>query len=121
MSKTAIIILSDPKAGADESLGKLLNGLAAAYDFKQAGKDVKVLFQGAGTRWPEQLQKEDHMAHKIFKAVEEEIEGVSAACSQLFGADPAGMDLIGGNPIPNTPGLPSLVKLQDDGYQILTF
>ena len=119
--KTAIIILSDPKSGADESLGKALNGMAAAYDFKQAGEEVKILFQGAGTRWPQELQKEDHLAHKIYKAVEDKIEGVSAACSKLFGADPSGHDLIGGNPIPNTAGLPSLVQLRKDGYTILTF
>jgi hypothetical protein len=30
MSKTAIIILSDPKGGAEESIALLVNGLAAA-------------------------------------------------------------------------------------------
>jgi len=65
MSKTAIVILSDPKSDLDESLGRALNGLAAAYDFKTAGEDIKILFSGAGTRWPKEFQKEDHIAHKI--------------------------------------------------------
>ena len=113
--------MSDPKSGTDESLGRALNGMAAAYDFKQADEDVKILFQGAGTRWPEVLQNEDHPANRIFKAVEDKIEGVSAACSQLFGANPSGFDLISGNNVPNTAGLPSLVALQKDGYSIIVF
>ena len=60
--KAAIIILSDPKAGGEEALGRLFNGLAAAYDFKQRGDEVSVLFQGAGTRWAGELVKKDHPA-----------------------------------------------------------
>ena len=50
--KAAIIILSDPKNGGEDALGRMFNGLAAAYDFKQRGTDVSIYFQGAGTRWP---------------------------------------------------------------------
>lgn len=48
MNKTAIVILSDPKAGSEEALGRVFNVLAAAYDFKNAGEDVKIVFQGNG-------------------------------------------------------------------------
>jgi len=121
MSKTAIIILSDPKMGSDEATSRLLNGLAAAYDFKQAGEEVKILFHGTGTRWPKVLQDESHFGNNIYEQVKDKIEGVSAACTAVWGADPAGHDLISGNDIPGTPGLPSIVKLQKDGYQVLTF
>ena len=47
--KAAIIILSDPKSGSEESLGRVFNALAAAYDFKQRGDEVTVRFQGTGT------------------------------------------------------------------------
>ncbi len=119
--KTAIIILSDPKAGSEESLGRAFNALAAAYDFKNAGEDVSILFQGPGTRWPEALQKQDHPAHELFKAVEDKIQGVSAACTEVFGANPAGFDLIKDNKVPNTSGLPSLNNLQKEGYNVLVF
>lgn len=46
MKKTAIIILSDPKAGTEEALGRVFN--ASAYEFKHAGEDVKIIFQGTG-------------------------------------------------------------------------
>ena len=121
MSKSAIIILSDPKAGLDESTGRLLNALAAAYDYQAAGEEVKIIFQGAGTRWPAIIQKEDHIANKVYKMVEKNIEGVSAACTTIWGAEPSGLDLIANNPLPGTPGLSSFVKLQKEGYTILNF
>ena len=49
--KAAIIILTDPKSGSEEALGRVFNGLATAYDFKQQGDDVTVRFQGTGVRW----------------------------------------------------------------------
>ncbi len=121
MSKTAIIIISDPKSGTDESLGRALNALAAAFDFKNSKEEVQIIFTGPGTRWPEQLQKEDHIGHKIYKEVEDVITGVSAACSQVFGANPSGLDLISNNPVPGTPGLPSIVELQKEGCNVLVF
>jgi hypothetical protein len=48
-NKTAVLIFSDP-GGGDEALGRVFNALAAAYDFDLAGSDVRVQFQGAGTR-----------------------------------------------------------------------
>jgi hypothetical protein len=119
--KTAIIILSDPKGESEESLGRVFNGLAAAYDYKSAGKEVSILFQGAGTRWPEVLQKENHPAHELFEAVADKIQGVSCACADVFGADTTGYDLIKDNKVPKTTGLPSLSNLQDQGFNVLTF
>ncbi|MEE8128533.1 MAG: DsrE family protein [Nitrospinaceae bacterium] len=119
--KTAIIILSDPKGESEESLGRVFNALAAAYDFKSAGKEVSILFQGAGTRWPEVLQKEDHPAHELYRAVEEKIQGISCACADVFGANASGLDLIKDNKVPKTTGLPSLSNLQEQGFNVLTF
>lgn len=121
MTKTAIVVLSEPKANSDEALGRVFNALAAAYDFKTAGEEVKVLFQGAGTRWPVELQKDKHPANTLYKAIEDKIEGVSCACADVFGAEPAGLDLITNNPVPGTSGLPSLVNLQKEGFNIITF
>ncbi len=119
--KTAIIILSDPKGESEESLGRVFNALAAAYDFKSAGKEVSILFQGTGTRWPEVLQKEDHPAHDLFEAVADKIAGISCACADVFGANTNGYDLIKDNSVPKTTGLPSLSKLQEQGFNVLTF
>ena len=119
--KTAVLVFSDPKSGSDEALGRVFNALATVYEFKNAGEDVSMFFQGAGTRWPELLPKEDHPAYQLFKAVEDKVEGVSCGCADVFGANASGFDLIKDNKVPGTTGLPSLVRMQKEGYNIITF
>jgi hypothetical protein len=123
-SKTAIVVLSDPRGG-EEALGRLFNALAATYDFKQKQQDVQLLFQGAGTRWSGLLTKADHPAHALYKAIEDKVAGVSSGCADVFGArtdaEQNGFSLIAGNAVPGTSGLPSLATYASDGYAILTF
>ncbi len=122
--KATIIIFSDPKNG-EEALGRAFNGLAAAYDFKQAGDDVSVVFQGTGTRWIGELSKKDHAAHDLFEAVKDQVAGVSCGCADVFGAsedaEKSGFDLIKENPVPGTRGMASLRKFAVEGSTILTF
>jgi len=125
MKKAAIIVLSDPKVGSEESLGRLFNALAAVYDFKERGADVQLLFQGAGTRWAGELVNEAHPAYELFAAVKDKVAGVSCGCADVFGAHEGaaacGLDLITENAVPNTTGLPSLARLTEEGYAVLTF
>lgn len=123
--KVTIAIFSDPKNGSEEALGRVFNGLAAAYDFKQAGDNVSVVFQGAGTRWIGELTKKDHPAHELFEAVKDQVAGVSCGCADVFGgaeeAQKSGFDLIKNNPIPGTSGLSSFRTLISEGSTVLTF
>ena len=120
-----IAIFSDPKNGSEEALGRVFNGLAAAYDFKQAGDEVSVVFQGTGTRWIGELTKKDHPAHELFEAVKDQVAGVSCGCADVFGgaedAQKSGFDLIKNNPIPGTSGLNSFRKAVAEGSTVLTF
>jgi len=122
--KTAIVILSDPKAGED-ALGRAFNGLAAAYDYKQNGDDVTVLFQGAGTRWIAELGNADHPVHGLFEAVKDTVAGVSCGCADVFGAtddiEKSAFEFVKDNDIPGTKGLPSLRKLASEGYTVMSF
>ncbi len=123
--KAAIVVLSDPKTGSEDALGRVFNALAAAYDFKQGGDDVTILFHGAGTRWIGELTKAEHPAHTLFEEVKDEVAGASCGCADVFGAteevEKSGFDLISENPVPGTSGLPSLRKLVSEGYAVLTF
>jgi hypothetical protein len=123
--KAAIVVFSDPKSGSEESLGRVFNALAAAYEFKQKGDDVRILFHGAGTRWVGELTKGDHPAHGLFEAVKDKVAGVSCGCADVFGAtaeaEKNGFELIKDNRVPNTSGLPSFRTLASDGYTVLTF
>lgn len=123
--KTAIIILSDPKTGSEEALGRVFNALAAAYDFKQQGHEVTVLFQGTGSRWIGELSKPEHPVHGLFDAVKDTVAGVSCGCAEVFGAsedvEKSAFDYVKDNAVPGTAGLPSLRKLAGEGYSIMSF
>lgn len=123
--KTAIIVLSDPKTGSEEALGRVFNALSSAYEHKHHGDEVTVFFQGAGTRWVAELTRSDHPVHELFRAVEDTVAGVSRGCAAVFGAteeaERSGFELIQENPVPGTEGLPSLRRLSAEGYQIVTF
>ncbi|HEY5601550.1 MAG TPA: DsrE family protein [Gammaproteobacteria bacterium] len=123
--KTAIVVMSDPKTNSEEALGRLFNALATAYDFKHNGDEVTLLFQGAGTRWAGEVTKKEHPAHGLYKAVEDTVAGVSCGCADVFGASEAaqknGFELIKGNAVPGTSGLPSLRALSAAGYNIMVF
>ncbi|MGP1718058.1 MAG: DsrE family protein [Methylophilus sp.] len=123
--KAAIIILSDPTHGGEEALGRAFNGLAAAYDFKQAGTEVAVYFQGAGTRWAAVISQKDHALHALYSAVSDTVAGVSCGCADVFGAREAsekqGFELITDNRVPGTSGLPSIAQLSAQGYTIFNF
>jgi hypothetical protein len=123
MPKATVIVLSDP-AGGEEALGRVFNALAAAYDFKRSGRPVQLVFQGTGTRWPTVLARPEHPAHPLYQAVADTVAGASAGCAAVFGATEGlrreGLLSISDNPVPGTPGLPSLVEYVSDG-PVLTF
>ncbi|MEH6478049.1 MAG: DsrE family protein [Sneathiella sp.] len=123
--KTAILVLSDPNHGKEEALGRVFNALATAYDFKQSGTEVKVLFNGTGTRWITELSNPENPVHGLFEAVKDTVAGVSCGCADVFGAaediEKSGYDFLTENAVPGTRGLPSLHQMTADGYSILTF
>lgn len=123
--KAAIVVLSDPNSGSEESVGRAVNALAVAYDYKQKGEEVSILFQAAGTRWPAVLDRADHPYHALYESVKDKVAGVSCGCSDVFGARAAaekgGYDLLTENAVPGTSGFPSLRRLVSEGYAVFTF
>ena len=123
--KAAILVLSDPKHGSDEALGRVFNALAAAHEFKRHGDDVTLLFQGAGTRWAGELIRPEHPAHALFESVRDTVAGASCGCADVFGAgdgvEACGLERVADNPVPGTSGLASLRSLAAKGYTVLTF
>lgn len=125
MSKTAIVIYSDPKAGSDEALGRLFNAMFVAYELKEKKQDVALIFQGAGVRWPSEIVKPGHPANALYQAVEDTVVGACQGCADVFGATDdvraAGLRLINEKAIPGTSGIIDLSKYLDEGYRVLTF
>ncbi|GAA5515066.1 hypothetical protein Dcar01_03830 [Deinococcus carri] len=117
-TKIAVVILADTKT--EEGLGRAYNALMTAKEFHDAGESVRVYLDGAGTRWPAELAKPDHIAHALYEEVKPLVAGACGGCAAVFGA---------------TEGVQSeQVKLLDEfgpgvsyrdmltqGYQVLTF
>jgi len=125
MSKTAIVIYSDPKSGSEEALGRLFNGMFVAYELLEKKQDVALIFQGTGVRWASELVKPEHPAHALYNAVKDSVVGVCGGCADVFGATQdaknAGANLIHEKAIPGTSGIIDLSKYLDAGYRVLNF
>ena len=123
--KTAVVILSDPKSGSEESLGRLFNAMFLVYELKEKDQDVALIFQGAGSRWASEVVRQDHPANPLYQAVRDKVVGVCGGCADVFGAtvdaEAAGANLIREKEIPGTTGIIDLSRYLDEGYRLLTF
>jgi hypothetical protein len=123
--KTAIIIMSDPKSGSEEALGRVFNALALASESKQKGDEVAVVFNGAGTRWPAELTKLSHPANGLYNSVRDVVQGASCGCADFFaakdGVEACGVPLKKDHALAGTSGLLSLRRYIADGWQTVVF
>lgn len=125
MSKTAIVVLADPKSGGEEALGRVFNAMFLAYELKEKRQDVAVIFQGAGVRWAAELVNPAHPANPLYQAIADTVVGVCGGCADVFGATQSvvdsGIKLVREKEIPGTNGIIDLSKYVDDGYSLVTF
>jgi hypothetical protein len=123
--KTAVVIMSDPQTKTDESLGRLLNALAFAFESRAAGDEVEIVFKGAGTRWPGELAKLEHPANERYQSVREFVKGASLGCATKYGAKEAvtnaGIALLADTPLPGTPGIAGLRQYYADRWNVAIF
>jgi hypothetical protein len=118
MTKIAIVVFSD--TNTMEAMGKVSNAFVLANETLEGGAELKFIFEGAGTKWIGELEKEDHMLHKAYAGLKKNITGVCSYCSKAFGVkaqvESSGLPLL--EEYNNHPSLLNLVK---DGYQVLIF
>lgn len=123
--KTVVVIMSDPKSGSEEALGRVFNALALASECKQKNDEVAVVFNGTGTRWPAELTKLSHPANALYNSVRDVVQGVSCGCAEVFGAKEAvescGVPLKKDHALAGTAGLLSLRRYVADGWNIVVF
>jgi len=116
--KIAIVILADTEEHGDH--GRVTNAFELAKEAKEAGDDVVILFDGAGTKWVPEIAKEGSPMNKIYQAVADKVLGACAFCSSAFGVkdqvSAAGVKLVS-----EYDGHPSLRRLIAEGYSIVTF
>ncbi|MBI5698010.1 MAG: hypothetical protein HZC29_05925 [Thaumarchaeota archaeon] len=82
--KVAVFVLAD--VGTHDGLGRVVNALEAVKQFKESGDDVRLYFDGAGTKWISELSKKDHIAHGLHDSVADKVEGACLFCAAAFGA-----------------------------------
>jgi len=118
MLKIAIVVLADTETHGDSA--RAVNALETAQEFKEAGDDVRLIFDGAGTRWLAEFANSEHRLHKKFMALQENVTGACAFCARAFHVEEqvqaAGFQLLSENA-----GHPSIRSLVADGFQVITF
>jgi len=120
MKKYGIVILADVTTGSKEALGRVLNALVLANDLFSRGDDVKVFFQGAGTRCINVLEESSHLGHVLYKNIKDKV-CASKACSSAFGANVTTVPLLSEFEIKDLGGATSLAKYIHDGYSMVSF
>jgi hypothetical protein len=117
-AKVAIVILADTETRADRA--KVANALTTAYEFKETGEEVTVVFTGAGTSWIPELSDPDHRLHKAFDLVKDKVAGACKACAVSFGVkdevEASGVPLLA-----EYRGHQSFRMLVAEGFQVITF
>ena len=118
MTKAALIVLADTET--HEDLGRLANALVTAEDFKEAGDEVQVIFDGAGTKWVAELENPAHKLHDRYEAVKDTVAGACAYCASAFNVkdqiEESDIELLD-----EFEHHPSIRRFVAEGYQVLTF
>ena len=118
MHKIAIVVLADTTQS--DSLGRIVNALMAAKEFKENQDDVQLIFTGTGTKWLVELNKPGHQLHEVFNSVKENIKGACGFCATAYGVTDAVKSC--GIQVLNEYGTNmSFLNLVNEGYQIITF
>jgi hypothetical protein len=123
--QTGIMVFADPRSGGEEALGRLFNALFLAYELKERDEPVELIFQGAGSRWPEVIAAPGHPAQALYGAVQDKVAGVCGGCADVFGAargaEAAGAKLVRERMIPGTTGVIDLSRYVGEGARLVTF
>ncbi len=118
MPKLAVLVLAGTDTHAD--MGRTANALQVANEFKQAGDEVKIVFDGAGTEWVGKLHDPEGDLNPLFEQVRDTVEGACRYCAAAFGVTQevkaAGVPLLDDHE-----QHPSLRKLVVDDYQVISF
>lgn len=118
MNKVAILVLADTETHGD--LGRAVNALEVAKEFKEAGDEVALIFDGAGTKWVAELSNPEHRRHALFASLRDVVHGACAFCSAAFGVKDAVLSA-GVTLLDEFEQHPSLRRLVSQGYQVITF
>jgi len=118
MNKVAVVILSEME-DSHADLGRVVNGLQVASEFKEAGDELTVIFDGGGVVSAVQIADPEHRLHKLYQLLVDDI-GICRYCARAFEVyeDAEELDLPFLSEYKQHPSLHARVT---DGYQVITF
>lgn len=117
MSKTAIILFAGTEGKAD--MGRAVNALEMTKELQEAGDDVQLIFDGAGTAWVEKFANSDNDYHELYQAAKGSITGACSYCANAFGVS-EGVEEAGVPLLDEYEGHPSVQSLRAQDYQVVT-
>lgn len=116
MHKVALVILSKLEGAGNSAIYRTL---MFAEELQQAGDDVTLLFDGAGSTAAAELAQPTHRMHPLFLSICSRVRGVCLHCAKHYGVmdavQSAGLPLLG-----DDRGHASLRALLEEGRQIIT-
>jgi hypothetical protein len=118
VTKVSIMVMSDTETHADRA--RVANALTTAFEFKEAGDEVELIFTGAGTKWVSELSDPDHRLHRAFGLVKDKVAGACKACATAFGVR-EDVEATGVPLLTEYKGHQSVRDRVIQGYEIITF
>lgn len=117
MSKAAVLVFADTETHGD--LGRVVNALTTVKEFKDAGDEVTLIFDSAGTKWVAELVRRDHRLHGLFESLKDKVGGACNYCAKAFGVRQA-IEASGVPLLAEYSDHPSIRKLVAEGYEVIT-
>lgn len=114
--KVAVVILEP----ITSDMSRVYRGLKTALEFKEAGDDVVVMFDGSGVETLAAISDPNSKLNPLATALGENIIGACAFCARSHKVTDAIRDA-GWPLLADNNGEASTRKLLVDGYQILSF
>lgn len=116
MNKLAIVVYTD--VDGPESMGRVMNALETAKEYKENGDPVTLIFDGTGTKWIPVLEDESHNLHSLYRTVKTDTR-VCDYCAETFEVHDQvtsyGVDIIA-----EYDGHVSLRSRFEEGYNVVT-
>jgi len=117
MTKAALVVY----AGTDDSsdAGRVINAMVTAKEFIEAGDEVELIFDGAGTQWIPILESQEYEYHDLYTVVRD-VVAVCGYCANAHGVENA-VESAGLDRLMTNDGHPSIRSRVADDYEIVTF
>ncbi|MDZ7843557.1 MAG: hypothetical protein U5K99_01945 [Anaerolineales bacterium] len=118
MVEAAVVIFAEMESQGDRA--RVVKALQTAREFKEAGDDVEIIFDGGGVTSAVAVANPEDQMCSLYAHVEDKVSGVCRYCSKVFDVYDQAEEL----------GLPFLAEYHQhpslrirvvDGYQVITF